>query len=341
MWTRRLSIANTVMVLGLLFLLCVVSEEWWVSAALGYLPRAPFLLPSLLLIPLCLVYQRSFTFANVLCAIVILGPVMGLCAPLERDSLPEDGSKVLTVVSCNAQNGASDLRKVLWELEALDADVVALQETKWDVDLLEEFFIDWETVHVGEYWVSSRFPLRVLSELNPGAFERSSGLLVEVDAPQGQFLVGNLHLNTARHGLSDLKWHSPVTGAGVEDLEWHQWRRRLEAEEAVALLARHAARPQVLLGDFNTPTSSSMYADVWNGYRSAFDSAGFGYGYTAPCNTSSLWPHNTPWLRIDHILCDSSWKIHECGIGDSDGSDHRLIWARVSLRSPRPSAAAQ
>ncbi|REJ71235.1 MAG: hypothetical protein DWQ29_23960 [Planctomycetota bacterium] len=340
-WTRRLTIVNTVMVLAVLFLLCVVSEEWWISAALGYLPRAPYLIPSLFLIPLCLVCQRSFTWANVLCTIVVLGPVMGLCAPLERDPPPDNDSRVLTVVSCNAQNGASDLHRALREIEALHPDVVALQETKWGIDMLDEFFVDWESIHVGEYWVGSRFPLRLVGELNPEAFERSSGLMVEVEAPQGTFLLANVHLNTARHGLSELQWHSPLTGAGVDDFEWHQWRRQLEAEETVALLASRATRPQLLLGDFNAPTTSSLFAGVWNGYRSAFDTTAFGYGYTAPCNTSRFWPSNTPWLRIDHILCDSTWNVHACGIGESDGSDHRLIWAQVSLKAEPADRTAQ
>jgi hypothetical protein len=36
-----LSWLNLIAVSGLFVLLCVVSERWWVSAALTYLPRAP------------------------------------------------------------------------------------------------------------------------------------------------------------------------------------------------------------------------------------------------------------------------------------------------------------
>jgi endonuclease/exonuclease/phosphatase family metal-dependent hydrolase len=210
--------------------------------------------------------------------------------------------------------------------------VIALQETSWGVEPLAGHFAGWHTVHVGEFWVSSRHPVRVIDECTPKAFERTTAILCEIEAPQGTILVCNVHLSTARHGLTDLRWHSPFSGAGVDDLEWRQWQRRLEAEETVRFIAEHAQRPLIIVGDFNTPANSTLLTDVWNGYTNAFDAAGWGYGYTSPCNTGRLWPANTPWLRIDHILCDDAWQVHRCAIGKSAGSDHRLIYAWLSLR---------
>ena len=331
-WVAGLTALNCVLVATLFVLLCVVSEDWWVSAALGYLPRCPWLAPSLLLIIAALLFRRSLALVNVLTAVVVAGPIMGLTAPLSSVPPLLDESAALTVISCNVQNGAGDLDTVLAELDPLDADVIALQETSWGVESLAEHLADWNTVHVGEFWVSSRHPVRLIDECTPEAFERTTAILCEIDAPQGTFLVCNVHLSTARHGLTDLRWHSPISGAGVDDLEWRQWQRRLEAEETVKFIAEHAERPLIILGDFNTPANSTLLTDVWNGYTSAFDAAGWGYGYTSPCNTSRLWPANTPWLRIDHIFCDDAWQVHRCAIGASAGSDHRLIYAWLSLR---------
>lgn len=330
---RWLTVLNCLGVVALLVLLCVVSERWWVSAALTYVPRAPFLLPSLALIPAALLVNWRFAPANVLCAILVAGPIMGLTAPV-ADSVPPPGEAgALTIVSCNVQNGGSDLRAVLAEFDLLKADIVALQETQWGCELLTQHFSDWNTVHVGEFWVSSRFPVRLIDEFECITFERRTAILCEVDAPQGTILLCDVHLNTARHGLTELRWHSPLTGAGVRDFEFHEYQRGLEAEETLQFISEHAAgRPLMVLGDFNSPATSNVFCEHWSGFRSAFETAGAGYGYTSPCNTTRLWPANTPWLRIDHILVDDAWAVHACDIGRSDGSDHRLIWARVSRR---------
>lgn len=331
-WVTCLTTLNAVLVAALLILLCVVSEDWWLSAALGYLPRIPWLAPSLLLIPAALLFRRSLVLVNILAALIVAGPVMGLTAPLSSAPPLLDDSAALTILSGNVQNGAGDLDALLAEIDAVDADIVALQETKWGVAPLAAHFAEWHVIHEGEFWLGSRYPLRLIDVCTPDAFDRPSAVLCEADTPHGPVLVCNIHLNTARHGLSDLRWHSPLSGDGVDDFEWHQWQRRLEAEATLEFVAPYAGRPLILLGDFNTPPNSSLFTDVWSGYTSAFDAAGFGYGFTAPCNTSRLWPANTPWLRIDHILCDDAWQVHACHISRSNASDHRLIWSRLSLR---------
>lgn len=332
-WVTALTVANAVLVAALLVLLCAVSEDWWVSAALGYLPRAPWLAPSLLLIAASLLFRRSLVLVNLLAALIVAGPVMGVTAPLSSAPPLLDDQAALTILSCNVQNGAGDLDTLLAEFDAVDAQIVALQETKWGVEPLAAHFAGWQVVHEGEFWIGSRYPVKLIDVCTPDAFDRPSAMLCEVETPQGPVLVANVHLNTARHGLTDLRWHSLLSGDGVDDLEWHQWQRRLEAEATLEFLAGYAGRPMILVGDFNTPSSSSLFTDVWSGYTSAFDSAGWGYGYTAPCNTSRLWPVNTPWLRIDHILVDDAWQVHACEIGRTNGSDHRLIWSRLSQSS--------
>lgn len=338
-WRRHtatvVSVGTVVHVLAtivLVALLCGVSEDWWFSAALSYLPRAPYLVFSLIAVPAVILRRWIPTAVNLLCGLLIAGPVMGLCAPTaDADSRPIPADALL-IVSCNVQNGDADLSKVLSEIHVLQPDIVALQEVMRGGEVLAEYFADWNTVHVGEYWVSSRFPIRLVAECEPEVSGRTTALLCEIDAPAGTLRLCDVHLNTARHGLNGLRWHSVLSGAGVDDLRWHQWERRLEAEETLKFVDEHAGLPMLAVGDFNTPTSSSLFRDIWSGWQSAFDTAGWGYGFTSPCNTSRLWPTNTPWLRIDHVLCDGAWQIHTAGIGQTDGSDHRLVWSRVSLR---------
>jgi endonuclease/exonuclease/phosphatase (EEP) superfamily protein YafD len=332
---RAATVLHVVVAFSLLTLLCGVSEDWWFSAALSYLPRAPYLALSLAIVPALAVRQWIPALVNGLCGALIAGPVMGLCAPLggpgRAANAVDPGS--LLIVSCNIQNGDSDLPKLMAEIDALQPDVIALQEVKRGDEALHEHYAGWHIVHADEYWIASRYPVRLIGLCDAEAMHRTTAMLCEVAGPDEPWLLCDVHLSTARYGLTELRWHSPLTGAGVEDLRWRQWERRLESEETLKFVSGHSDRPLMVLGDFNTPTSSSLFGDVWGGWQSAFDVVGWGYGYTSPCNTGRLWPENTPWLRIDHILCDAGWRIHAAGIGQSAGSDHRLVWGRVSLGS--------
>ena len=155
---------------------------------------------------------------------------------------------------------------------------------------------------------------------------------MEVDTPAGTVQFGDVHLMTPRHGASGISVMSPLTGAGVEEFEWHQRLREDEAAETRAFFDRQAGPPRLIAGDFNAPTTSSMFTDHWSGYASAFETAGWGYGYTSPCNADRKWLPNTPWMRIDHLLADDRWSILSCRIGKSDGSDHRLLFTEAALR---------
>ena len=74
--------------------------------------------------------------------------------------------------------------------------------------------------------------------------------------------------------------------------------------------------PILVGGDFNAGTDATELAAVRDSgqFRSAFDEAGLGWGYTRP----AAWP----WARIDHILASPSWTLTSCWVGPSFGSDH-------------------
>lgn len=156
----------------------------------------------------------------------------------------------------------------------------------------------------------------------------------EVQAPQGPFLLHVAHLNSPRHAFSKLRLRSIFTGEGSAEVDRFLTERRQESR-----LARNHVRdgqtglPQLVVGDFNMPVSSSVFRSHWSDLQSAFDTAGFGYGYTFPCDTKRSWPPGVPFVRIDHILADENWSIEHCRIGRRNGSDHRMIAATLSLRS--------
>src|SRR5687767_11478201 len=96
-WLKLLTSLNAAAVLLLFLLVCVVSERWWVSAVMSYLPRLPFAGPSLLLFAATVFVVPRWSIANALAAVVCLVFIAGLCAPVEHDPLPSDASRVITI----------------------------------------------------------------------------------------------------------------------------------------------------------------------------------------------------------------------------------------------------
>jgi vancomycin resistance protein VanJ len=95
--------------------------------------------------------------------------------------------------------------------------------------------------------------------------------------------------------------------------------------------------PVLIVGDFNTPTASTLYRRHWNDFTNAFSAVGFGFGTTHISTTSSV--------RIDHILYGPGWRAQACWTGPVVGSPHRPLVADMqcgrALPLPNSTADAQ
>jgi len=327
--------------LGLLtlFVWCLygISERWWVGTAFTYLPKVPLLAPVCGLLVASLFWHRRSLWVNVVSLIVVLVPAMGLSIPVSRllGTPPVDEEFQISIVSCNVQAFKPNFELILDEIRPIRPDVIVLQEAFPLSPLLESEFRDWHSIHHDHYWVGSRFPLKLLVRCDTIAFDRTTGLVVELETPGGPVVVGDIHLMTSRRGLSRLDRSSIFDGSGAEKVEKFQVVRNAESEELRNMIESvRGDKPVILAGDFNAPSSSSFFQEFWSDYQNAFDSVGFGYGYSYPASVKKYWPKNCPWVRIDHVLASHEWTVRTCQVGKSAGSDHRLIAAKLSLSFP-------
>ena len=334
-----LSCVNLVLLSLVNYVLYFISETWWVGTVLTYSPKILFLIPTFLLLTASLLWQRSSLGINFVSAGIVLVPIMGLSIPLDlwlNGSPVTDGETVLKVVSCNVQSFEPDFKKVLAEIEFFKPDVVALQEAFGENELVEEeVFHGWNTVRQGQYRVFSRRRVSLISECEVTEFGgRLAGMIVQLETDHGPVVLGNIHQMTARYGLEELDHETVINGKGTKELENYVAERHADSKaiRAAVDLAHHTG-PLIVCGDFNTPTSSILFRQHWGDLKSSFDAAGFGYGYTSPCQGNRFWPENIPWARIDHILCSHEWSVRQCQIGKSNGSDHRLIAATLVLKA--------
>lgn len=333
---RWLTAAHVLGAVALWFLIWEVSESNWLGSVVTFLPRLPWLLPGVLLLIASLMTRTKSFWINLATTLFVLLSIVEFNVPWDgfndsASSAPRD-ERTLRIVSCNVQNFEPDFSLVLREVQREKPDVVAFQEALRPPHLLAKHFEGWHQVHVRGLWVASKWPLRLLGECQSDLFSHLSGIAVEVDAPFGKFVVADLHLMTARKSLVGLRPLELVSGEAQLSLAGAVVERIEEARQTRDFVTEHAAKlPLIVVGDFNMPTSSGVYRSSFGDFSNAFESAAWGFGFTAPCKRFRWWPHNTPWQRIDHVLANDVWQVRECHIGEWDGSDHRLISAKLSM----------
>lgn len=318
---------NLAAVLIVCVLIMGIGERWWFSAALSYLPRLPWLVPSVVLSLLCLVFRPKLAIAAIVPLVLVAVGLMGLCMPV---AAAEEGEHTIRLASCNIQHGDPRFGSVVIELQRLDADVMFFQECDQPRPRMAEKWPEFHAAHLESFDVTSRWPVTALGLVDSEGSHRFCAGVFRIDHPERPFVLVNVHLSTARHGLSHLRNTSlSLSEAARLASDW-QLIRETEIRELAKQVEGYANEPLVLAGDFNQPWSGQFVQDMFGDMTNAFDVAGTGYGYTAPTDSGRLWPNNCPWLRIDHIAVNDQFGVTHAEIGTSAGSDHRLIAADLT-----------
>lgn len=104
-------------------------------------------------------------------------------------------------------------------------------------------------------------------------------------------------------------------------------RSRKPAIDRVYEIARSKAGPVAILGDFNTPHTSVLFADMYSSFQHAFKEAGNGWITT--------WPALCPVLAIDHIWLSGDFVPIRAEVRRRFCSDHGLVMADVTLAGRR------
>lgn len=185
------------------------------------------------------------------------------------------------------------------------ADVIA--ELDADIIVLVEITPKTETTRA--FW-SSRFP-----EHHVVAVDRSMILLsrfpISDDQMDGLEEMGNVRTYAldVPSGTIDLV-HADLKSKPLQS-------RRPAMEKLISNLAEMNERPTLLMGDFNTPSSSVLFDPLRANFSNAFDAAGHGFNVT--------WPVPVPIMDLDQVWASAHWDILACDIRSSIRSDHRML----------------
>ena len=294
------------------------ADEWWPATLLMFSPRWMLVLPLIPLLPVAW-RLRSRLIVVVLMAGMIIGwPVMAFNVPWPLLTSSTPSGTTIRVMTLNMHYRTTS-PKALEELIAKSAtDIIAVQEWGGYEQTALNSSPDWHIHATPRLFLASRYPITKTVELGKNSMSEQASLAhYELDTPIGPVHVFSIHTATTREGIHDIIHEN---SAGPAELRENSARRREQSAYA-ASKAAECRGPVLIMGDFNTPSASVIFPEVWGGYTDAFAAAGWGCGYTFIGSKTAV--------RIDHILTGEGWTCTRCRAGPYVGSPHRPVIAEL------------
>jgi endonuclease/exonuclease/phosphatase (EEP) superfamily protein YafD len=325
-WPGRIALgaswAYALVVLIVLVLIRNAGESWWLASLLLFAPRWPWLLPIPVLTLLAWRVKRRRLWAiHATTALVVAGPLMGLNLPLGHWFSGRAQGTRLRIMTLNRGSGRLDRKALADLIRSERIDVICFQEVPFDLKLEPEFARGWHRTRNGA--VLSRFPIIAEEEPIDTTFPeygfwavRYTGARIRLDTNE-VISVASVHMPSMRLAFGALR-------RGQTDVfdRFVAWRWGQVGALAEALISVDEV-PALVAGDFNCPRDSALLDPLRTRFQLAFETAGFGYGWT--------FSGGHPWIGIDHILAGPEWSVARCSVGPEVGSDHRPMVAELVL----------
>lgn len=229
-----------------------------------------------------------------------------------------------SALSWNIQAGLSGPDKIANLLKESNADVVALQEVRVPlgqpgaVDPLTTILTRWPRQVArggagGELVVLTRFTM-INQRLHPlGGLSQALEVMVEREGKP--FRILNVHLMT---GDPEGKLRGQ-SGWSTRRVTLSAETRQIQANSLLRVI-QSSDTPTLLMGDFNSPPTSTAYSTLQKGLTDAFAVSGWGWGLT--------YPANHPFWRIDYIWCKNLTPV-QTQVLHLPASDHRALLCQL------------
>jgi vancomycin resistance protein VanJ len=324
-WLNRLCWLYLALALLAVGIVWGISDRHWLGTSALFGPRWLLLLPLIPLVPAAVLVRKRNLPLLALAALVALLPVMGLQFGW-RGLIEPSGSdeEMLRVATLNAMGQVEPVFELVRLMRDWRVDVAAVQEcSRRAADQLVSH-PDWHVRETGGLCLLSRHPIESaeLVEWRELDVARSQGLggsgtLVRhrVRTPARELELVNLHLETPRKGLEQLRY-----GMSISPVGGNAMIREIGSRRAWEALGSDRSN-LLVLGDFNMTVESSIYRTTWAEFGNAFSQAGWGFGMTK----------DNGWIRarIDHVLTGEAWVARRAWVGPDVGSDHWPVFAEL------------
>ena len=307
-------------------------DQWSLGSFNLYVPQWLYLLPALGLLPLFLWRSRRMAWIPLLCALWVLGPIMGFCWRWVTPTADETKGTRLRVMTYNVKNGRYGMDAIAADIQKFHPDILLCQESNGTFRAAaQNLLIGWNIqVSVQFLIASKRFPLSV-GEARYVNFPGYGTQVLRCTTTAGGRAVTlyTAHLKSPRGGLiAELKHLRHPNQTSDAPVVWNTDLRPGQAHILAGFL-REETNPTILTGDLNAPVQSLACREFFNeGFRDAFSEAGRGYGYSYGQKVRRM---PFAYVRIDHVMLSKEWQALDCKIGNNEGSEHRPVIADLYL----------
>ena len=307
-------------------------DQWALGSFNLYVPQWLYALPAAGLLPLFLWRARRWAWIPLLCALWVLGPIMGFCWRWFTPAPDETKGTRLRVMTYNVKNGRDDMGAIAADIQKFHPDILLCQESNgtfraaaqnllvgWNIQVSDQFLI-----------ASKRFTLGAAE----AKYINAPGWGTQVMRCQTEIggravTLYTAHLKSPRGGLIAMLKHLRHPNQASDDQVLWNTDLRLNQAHILAGLLREEVNPTLLTGDLNAPVQSLACREFFNeGFRDAFSEAGRGYGFSYGQKVRRM---PFAYVRIDHVLLSKEWQALDCKVGNNEGSEHRPVIADLYL----------
>ena len=323
--------AGALYVIGLVLAIALmrfVGEHHWATTILLYLPRLGFFLPLPFIVGAYLVVRDWLRALVVLvvAALLVVFPLMGWKMAGRDESAP--GS--IRVMSWNTYFGRIDNEAIYKKFLEEKPDILLGQATAHRTKELFRadpagYFID----TTEEFFLATRFPIVDVfhpPDLAEDAMHHANFVRYTLQTPSGLVDVYNVHPKSPRTGIERFRGtglrtklaQGELPDDAAQPIAENTLIRRRQVE-AVAAAMKTSKNSILLAGDTNLPTLSWLFHQAFSELQDGFAEAGKGLGYSFPAKR--------PWMRIDRVLADDSFRFLRFKTGTVIASDHHYVVA--------------
>ena len=181
--------------------------------------------------------------------------------------------------------------------------------------------------------IFSKYPIIDSGKIVFPGSQSESLIYADIKTPQKVIRVFTTHLQSFRFSKSDYadietikKTDEKVLPASKNIVQKMRaaFTKRGEQAKIVREALDKSPYPSIVCGDFNDVPNSFTYFQIKNNRQDVFLQTSLGIGRT--------YLALAPTLRIDYILPDHQFKIHQFDMVDEDLSDHMMLVADLSLK---------
>ena len=321
---------------GAALLIGTIALEWWgerlwVFSLLLYAPPQMFLLPLLVLTPLCLLVRRRLCLVHLGCVLLVAFGYM----TYRRSGSPRRDDKMISAVTFNF--GESNRPQFAAFIEREKPDFILLQDARWRGPELAAKSPGSFVAGQDQFVFASRFPIvksALLAEPKWAGHPVAARFEVLVNGRTLAFY--NVHLPTPRQELSRFLGGRRVLGdlVGRSHREpgfgnYSEWlAARIELASALAKVFHDEPAPFIVAGDFNMPDHGLIYHLFAGEMSDAFAEEGRGWGMTFPGGKGRFVRFFGQWLRLDYFFSGRGWRAVECRPEPGALSQHKAVFAR-------------